>query len=152
MFLEAPDTVLIERSAGKRVDQKTEEIYHTTFDMPNENSIKERLKVPLNYTEDDIRKRLQVYHRHYQGVADCLKASTKSFNVDQPKGDIFNQGTLYQQKLKLKLFINQFRVFFSFGIYKQTSSFCCTSCATNYTFRTIRIGKYIHFAKMRFFF
>jgi hypothetical protein len=61
--------------------------------MPSENGIRERLKVPLNYTEADIRQRLTVYHRHLQGLSDCLAANCKIFNVDQPKGDVFHQGS-----------------------------------------------------------
>lgn len=91
VFLTAPDNVLVERAAGKRIDQKTEDIYHTTFDMPLDPAVRDRLKVPLNYTEADIRQRLVVYNRHFQGLHQCLSSNSKEFNVDQPKGDVYNQ-------------------------------------------------------------
>jgi len=47
--------------------------------------------VPDNNTEQDIINRLIVYHRHIDGVQSCFQASLKTINVDQPKGDVFNQ-------------------------------------------------------------
>lgn len=91
VVLQAPDSVLIERAAGKRVDENTGEIYHTTFDWPNDNMIQQRLKTPENNTEQDLINRLVVYHRHIEGVQTCLQATLKAINVDQPKGDVFNQ-------------------------------------------------------------
>lgn len=91
VVLQAPDSVLIERAAGKRVDEKTGEIYHTTFDWPNDNTIQQRLKTPENNTEQDLINRLVVFHRHIEGVQSCLNATLKKINVDQPKGDVFNQ-------------------------------------------------------------
>ena len=84
--------MLIERSAGKRVDQKNDEIYHTTFDMPSDHAIRDRLVVPQKYTEADIKQRLVLYNRNLQGIKDCLASHSKVFNVDQPKGDVYNQG------------------------------------------------------------
>jgi adenylate kinase len=83
--------MLIERGAGKRVDPKTGEIYHTTFDWPNENTVQQRLVIPAQNTEQDIVDRLITYKRHIDGVLDTLKATSKTINVDQPKGDVFNQ-------------------------------------------------------------
>jgi len=91
IVLQAPDSVLIERAAGKRVDTKNGDIYHTTFDWPSDNSIQQRLITPDNNTEQDLINRLVVYHRHIDGIQNCLDASNKIINVDQPKGDVFNQ-------------------------------------------------------------
>lgn len=104
VFLNAPDNVLIERAAGKRIDQKTEDIYHTTFDMPLDTAIRDRLKVPSNYTEAEIKQRLVFYNRNLQGLHHCLISNSKEFNVDQPKGDVYNQG-LNSLKLLVNIFI-----------------------------------------------
>ena len=53
--------------------------------------IQQRLKTPENNTEQDLINRLVVYHRHIEGVQTCLQATLKAINVDQPKGDVFNQ-------------------------------------------------------------
>ena len=35
--------VLIERQSGKRVDPETDDVYHTTFDWPDDPDVQERL-------------------------------------------------------------------------------------------------------------
>ncbi len=91
VLLAAADSVLIERAAGKRVDSKTGEIYHTTFDWPNDNTIQQRLVTPANNTEQDIVHRLVAYHRYAESIQSCFQSTLKTINVDQPKGDVFNQ-------------------------------------------------------------
>lgn len=83
--------MLIERSAGKRIDPKTGDIYHTTFDIPADHTVKDRLEVPVNYTESDIMNRLISYNRHVSVLKDRLGFNAKTLNVDQPKGDVLNQ-------------------------------------------------------------
>jgi len=95
IILDTKDSVLIERAAGKRVDVKTGEVYHTTFEMPNDSSIKDRLQVPSSYTEAEIIDRLVVFRRHIGGVEDSLKVSAKIINADQPKGDLFSQALAF---------------------------------------------------------
>ncbi|CAF0826696.1 unnamed protein product [Brachionus calyciflorus] len=91
VVLTGEDSMLLERAAGKRVDPKNGDIYHTTFDWPQEQTIQNRLVIPEKYTEEHLVQSLMVYNRHIEGVLDCLKATTKKINVDQPKGDVFNQ-------------------------------------------------------------
>ncbi|CAD5123889.1 DgyrCDS12196 [Dimorphilus gyrociliatus] len=91
IILEAPDTVLIERVNGKRIDPKTGDVYHTTFDWPSNSDIISRLQKPPNYEEDDIIEELIVYHRHISGITSCLSPSIKTVNADQPKADVFSQ-------------------------------------------------------------
>ena len=86
--------MLIERAAGKRVDPKTGDIFHTTFDWPTESVVHQRLVVPDNNREEDLVNRLMEYNRNTGSIQDSLKATTKVINVDQPKGDVFNQSNL----------------------------------------------------------
>ncbi|KAJ8299873.1 hypothetical protein KUTeg_021392 [Tegillarca granosa] len=62
VVLEAPDTVLIERAQGKRVDPKTGDIYHTTFDWPPNIDIQNRCEEVPGYTEEDMVNKLIEYH------------------------------------------------------------------------------------------
>lgn len=91
VILDAPDTVLIERIGGKRIDPQTGDVYHTTFDWPNNPEVINRLRKPQNYEEDDIVEELIVYHRHINGIRSCLSPSIKTINADQPKADVFSQ-------------------------------------------------------------
>ena len=101
VLLQAPDSVLIERAAGKRIDPKTGDVYHTTFDWPVENVVQQRLVVPENNTEEDLVNRLVVYHRNIGGIEDSLKSNLKTINADQPKGDVMNQSKTLFKNFKL---------------------------------------------------
>ncbi|KAI8779473.1 adenylate kinase 8-like [Biomphalaria glabrata] len=91
IVLEAPDTVLVERAAGKRIDKKTGDVYHTTFDWPGNPEVQYRLKEPKGYKEVDMFNKLVVYHRHIDGILRCYEQVVKKVNADQPKADVFSQ-------------------------------------------------------------
>ncbi|XP_077986552.1 adenylate kinase 8-like [Glandiceps talaboti] len=91
VLLDCPDTVLIERQMGKRVDPETGNVYHTTFDWPSSSEIASRLVEPSNNTEDAMVNRLVVYHRHIDGILECYCKVSKKINADQPKSDVFSQ-------------------------------------------------------------
>uniref|UniRef100_A0A0B6ZSC5 Nucleoside-diphosphate kinase n=1 Tax=Arion vulgaris TaxID=1028688 RepID=A0A0B6ZSC5_9EUPU len=91
IVLEAPDTVLIERAAGKRVDTKTGEVYHTTFDYPGNPEVQERLVAPKGISEIEMVSEMVIYHRHIDGILRCYDNVTKRINADQPKADVFSQ-------------------------------------------------------------
>lgn len=91
VLLDAPDMVLIERSTGKRIDSKTGDIYHVTFDWPNNRDVIERLTECQGTSEADMIERLVVYHRHIDGLLKCYEKSLKVITADQPKTDVFSQ-------------------------------------------------------------
>ncbi|XP_071947140.1 adenylate kinase 8-like [Antedon mediterranea] len=92
VILDAPDTVLIERQMGKRVDPQTGDVYHTTFDYPSNSEVEKRLvEPPEGCTEAEMTQRLVLYHRHIDGLRRCYHKFTKVINADQPKADVFSQ-------------------------------------------------------------
>ncbi|CAH1787369.1 unnamed protein product [Owenia fusiformis] len=91
VLLDAPDTVLIERASGKRIDPITGDVYHTTFDYPSDQEIIERLKPVAENTEEVLVNKLVVYHRHIEGIIDTYNVVHKTINADQPKADVFSQ-------------------------------------------------------------
>ncbi|XP_015750795.1 PREDICTED: adenylate kinase 8-like, partial [Acropora digitifera] len=62
VLLEAPDTVLIERVLGKRVDPETGDVYHATFDPPTDTSVVQRLVSDPKSSEKIMIERLMEYH------------------------------------------------------------------------------------------
>ncbi|KAK7496967.1 hypothetical protein BaRGS_00011703 [Batillaria attramentaria] len=98
VVLEAPDTVLIERAAGKRVDPKTGDVYHTTFDWPSANAelVSRLVEVP-GQSEPEMVARLVEYHRHIDSILRCYSAAIKTINADQPKADVFSQVLAFLQ-------------------------------------------------------
>ncbi len=120
--LEAEDTVLIERADGKRVDPQTggkvsfssdkqaahlknvhrmitrctsifADVYHTTFDWPSSSDVAKRLTEPEAYSETEIAEKLVTFHRHAESLTTSFKSVHKLINADQPKTDVFAQGT-----------------------------------------------------------
>ncbi|XP_016052142.1 PREDICTED: adenylate kinase 8 [Miniopterus natalensis] len=97
VVLSAPDTVLIERNLGKRIDPHTGEIYHTTFDWPPELEIQKRLVVPAGISEQETVQRLLAHHRNIVGVLPLYSGILKAVSADQPCVDVFYQALTYVQ-------------------------------------------------------
>uniref|UniRef100_A0A8C0EXQ6 Nucleoside-diphosphate kinase n=1 Tax=Bubo bubo TaxID=30461 RepID=A0A8C0EXQ6_BUBBB len=97
VVLYAPDTVLIERNSGKRLDPFTEEVYHTTFDWPSDLLVQQRLVEPEDLSEQEISKKLMEYHRNFPGVFQIYQKVLKSINADQPSMDVLSQVLTYVQ-------------------------------------------------------
>ncbi|XP_076211658.1 adenylate kinase 8 isoform X3 [Aptenodytes patagonicus] len=97
VVLYAPDTVLIERNSGKRLDPFTEEVYHTTFDWPSDPLVQRRLVKPEDLSEQEMSKKLLEYHRNFPGVFQIYQKVLKSINADQPSMDVLSQVLTYVQ-------------------------------------------------------
>ncbi|XP_037654217.1 adenylate kinase 8 isoform X2 [Choloepus didactylus] len=97
IVLSAPDTVLIERNVGKRIDPRTGEIYHTTFDWPPEPEIQDRLAMPEGISEMETAQKLLEYHRNIVRILPCYPKILKVISSDQPCVDVFYQALTYVQ-------------------------------------------------------
>ncbi|CAH2316093.1 adenylate kinase 8 [Pelobates cultripes] len=91
VVLDAPDIVLIERNMGKRIDRRNGEIYHTTFDWPDDPEIQDNLVEPEGISEEETGQALLVYHRHIPGILCTYLKVHKKINADQPCMDVFSQ-------------------------------------------------------------
>ncbi|KAL1785921.1 adenylate kinase 8 isoform X1 [Sigmodon hispidus] len=97
IVLNAPDTVLIERNVGKRIDPVTGEIYHTTFDWPPEPEIQNRLIEPEGISELETAKKLLEYQRSIIRILPSYSQILKNISADQPCVDVFYQALTYVQ-------------------------------------------------------
>lgn len=66
-------------------------MYHVQYQPPPSAEVASRL------TEEPggvlaMKQALSLYHRHSTALLNCYTATSKSFNVDQPLGDIFEEG------------------------------------------------------------
>nr|XP_039270982.1 adenylate kinase 8-like [Styela clava] len=91
IILDAPDVVLMERQGGKRVDPITGDVYHTTFDWPQDVNIQARLIEPDKMSETDTKERLDEYNRNADGISNTYAKVCKKLNADQPKADVLAQ-------------------------------------------------------------
>lgn len=95
VLLDTPDTVLIERVMGKRIDPSTGDVYHTTFDPPTNQDVLRRLETDPESNETVMVKRLMNYHRSIAGILKCFDKINKRIDADQPKSDVFAQVMTY---------------------------------------------------------
>ncbi|KAM5145906.1 adenylate kinase 8 [Mantella aurantiaca] len=91
VVLEAPDIVLIERNMGKRVDPTSGEVYHTTFDWPDDPEVQKNLVEPEGISEEETGQKLLEYHRNSDGILRTFSKIHKKINADQPCMDVFSQ-------------------------------------------------------------
>ncbi|XP_012929075.1 adenylate kinase 8 isoform X4 [Heterocephalus glaber] len=91
IVLNAPDSVLIERNLGKRIDPVTREIYHTTFDWPREAEVQNRLLEPEGISEVETARKLLEYHRSIIRILPSYPRILKAISADQPCVDVFYQ-------------------------------------------------------------
>ncbi|XP_075415199.1 adenylate kinase 8 isoform X2 [Tenrec ecaudatus] len=97
VVLSAPDLVLIERNVGKRIDPRTGEIYHTTFDWPPESEVQNRLMAPEGISELETARKLLDYHRNIVKIMPSYPKILKVISSDQPCVDVFYQALTYVQ-------------------------------------------------------
>ncbi|XP_075690822.1 adenylate kinase 8 isoform X2 [Rhinoderma darwinii] len=91
VVLDAPDIVLIERNMGKRIDPTTGEVYHTTFDWPEDLEVQKNLVEPAETSEEETGQRLLEYHRNIPGILRAFPKIYKKINADQPCMDVLSQ-------------------------------------------------------------
>ncbi|XP_067825875.1 adenylate kinase 8 isoform X1 [Heptranchias perlo] len=91
VILDAPDTVLIERNLGKRIDMITGEIYHVTFNWPTSIKVQKCLEKPNGITEEETVKRILEYRRVSHGILNSYSKKYHIINADQPSIDVLSQ-------------------------------------------------------------
>ena len=68
IFLNVPDSVLVERVVGRRTDPVTGTIYHMTFSPPTDDEIMARLEQRSDDTEEKVKVRLEQFHANVDAV------------------------------------------------------------------------------------
>jgi len=68
IFLNVPDSVLVERVVGRRTDPVTGKIYHMTFSPPDDEEVLARLEQRSDDTEEKVMVRLEQFHANVEAV------------------------------------------------------------------------------------
>ncbi|KAJ1617582.1 adenylate kinase-domain-containing protein [Pavlovales sp. CCMP2436] len=88
LYLNVPDSMLIERVVGRRLDMDTGRIYHLKFDPPPAD-IADRLTHRSDDTAEKATVRLQQFHEHLGAILDAYKSVTVEVDGTRPKGEVF---------------------------------------------------------------
>lgn len=70
LFLDVPDSVLVERVVGRRTDPVTGKIYHMKFSPPDDAEVLARLEQRSDDTEEKVKVRLEQFHANVEAVKD----------------------------------------------------------------------------------
>ncbi len=73
---------LVRRLTGRRMDPETGDIYHTEFDMPDDEAIEERLVQRDDDTEETVRERLRVFEENTRPVIEHYEAADELVRID----------------------------------------------------------------------
>jgi adenylate kinase len=68
IFLNVPDSILVERVVGRRTDPVTGKIYHMTFSPPSDAEVLGRLEQRSDDTEEKVKVRLEQFHANVEAV------------------------------------------------------------------------------------
>jgi len=78
IFLNVPDSILVERVVGRRTDPETGKIYHMTFSPPEDDKVLARLEQRSDDTEEKVKVRLEQFYANVEAV----KGSYTDISVD----------------------------------------------------------------------
>ena len=82
VLLDVDEEELVRRLTGRRMDPETGDIYHTEFDMPDAEEIRDRLVQRDDDTEETVRERLRVFEENTQPVIDHYEETGELVRID----------------------------------------------------------------------
>jgi len=82
IFLDVGEDELVRRLTGRRMDPETGDIYHTEFNMPDDETVEARLVQRDDDTEEVVRDRLEVYYENTKPVIDHYREIGDLVEVD----------------------------------------------------------------------
>jgi adenylate kinase len=82
IFLDVGEDELVRRLTGRRMDPETGDIYHTEFDMPDDEEIEARLVQRDDDTEDVVRDRLSVFYENTEPVIEHYREQGDLVEID----------------------------------------------------------------------
>jgi adenylate kinase len=82
VYLDVGEDELVRRLTGRRLDPETGDIYHTEFDMPEDEEVRERLVQRDDDTEETVRERLRVYEENTAPVVEHYRDEGVLVEVD----------------------------------------------------------------------
>ncbi|CAI5534496.1 unnamed protein product [Closterium sp. Naga37s-1] len=89
LLLQVPDSILVERVVGRRLDPHTNRIYHLTFSPPESEEVRARLIQRSDDTEEKALARVEVYKKHVTHVVNAYREKLVEVNGHRGKHEVF---------------------------------------------------------------
>lgn len=92
LYLDVPEEELVHRLTGRRVDPETGENYHTEYDMPDDEEVRERLVQRDDDTKDTVKERLRVFEENTAPVIEHYEDHEGFVRIDgeQSPDEVWN--------------------------------------------------------------
>lgn len=88
LYLNVPDSMLIERVVGRRLDPQTGRIYHLTFDPPPADVVP-RMTQRSDDTAEKAQLRLVQFHEHLGAILEAYKSVSVEIDGTRSKMEVF---------------------------------------------------------------
>lgn len=88
IFLEVPDSILVDRVCGRMTDPETGKGYHATFDPPPTEEIRARCTRRADDTEEKVGSRIKAFHECTMAVLPSYENCTFKLDGNRAKEDI----------------------------------------------------------------
>ena len=82
IFLDVSENELVRRLTGRRMDPETGDIYHTEFNMPDDDEVEARLVQRDDDTEEVVKERLETYYENTEPVIEHYRETGDLVEVD----------------------------------------------------------------------
>ncbi|CAI5485081.1 unnamed protein product [Closterium sp. Yama58-4] len=89
LLLQVPDSILVERVVGRRLDPHTNRIYHLTFSPPESEEVRARLIQRSDDTEEKALARVEVYKQHVVHVVNAYREKLVEVDGHRGKHEVF---------------------------------------------------------------
>lgn len=88
IVLDAPNSVLLARENGKKLDPVTGEFYHPLFNWTDDEEVLARLEPHQNEADKKFREQIETFRGNKQALIELHKNMSREINADQPLDDI----------------------------------------------------------------
>jgi len=89
LLLEVPESILVERVVGRRLDPETGKIYHMKYAPPENDEIAARLIQRSDDTEEKVVPRLETHNSNVAAILDSYSDVLVRINGDQDKNQVY---------------------------------------------------------------
>ncbi|GJP74414.1 hypothetical protein CLOP_g4997 [Closterium sp. NIES-67] len=100
LLLQVPDSILVDRVVGRRLDPETNRIYHLTFSPPESQEVSARLIQRSDDTEEKALARVEVYKQHVTHVVNAYREKLVEVDGNRGKHEVFADITSALDKAK----------------------------------------------------
>ena len=123
LYLDVPDSCLVERVVGRRSDPVTGRIYHMAYSPPDSEEVRARLVHRADDTVECVQPRLEAFHANMSSIVDHYKDHLVKIDGNRQPLQIWNKISDYISSFILYKVVYWFLFLFIYLFFKYFVSF-----------------------------